>query len=700
MRFALIVPAYNEAKVIANTLKRLEGFILSKPDFEWNVVLVDDGSTDGTALRANCNCFDKKMGLSVIKLEENSGKGEAIKKGLESVKADYYGFVDADLSINFMEKFNEIVERLKDSDIVICERDEKKNNYGFIRRVLSGGFNFITKSFFSLKHKDIQCGCKFMNKKGRDLALKVNQSRFSFDLEFLARAKKDKLSVSSQTVTWKHRGDSRVGYQDTMRFFFDILQIAEDTFTKKRLNFLMILLPTLVTGAVFGWVFRSGFFFSDDFTWLWHGKKILGGEINVLTAHMSTFYSPVLNFFYAAMLKVVGLKVWVYFLFGLVVHVINSFLVGKLTEQVQGSSLAGILAAIVFAFAGGAYEPLVWVGANMHSFVAFFMLISSLMLIYGYKSLEIEKNLRGITLFVVSLFAFVLALGTKEVAVALGPILGLVGLWWHLKKKVKLFSPKVIWYWLSISAVFILYLLKQYESQKNSVWVSSGSFEFSFSSLLRLPMVLVDIMLPLITLVKENSAIPIFIFSIGLLIYILKRFKESKAVWFGLVWAMMSAMPVVFFNVINWYDLFPSRYTYSLRVGISMMVGALFVMLLKEGKNVRLAKNFIWVLMFATIAQILIMTNTIERDYGYVYQTGRSLNEISLELKSYSEEKIAFDWFRPFTNNHAHIVGALDVISGLDESQILFLEKDQEPPEDYILVKWNDKEQKYFIEKS
>jgi hypothetical protein len=62
---------------------------------------------------------------------------------------------------------------------------------------------------------------------------------------------------------------------------------------------LYFLSATIVTAVYFGWVLVYGYFFSDDFTWIWHGSRIASGELSVWTAKMSSFYSPVLNAFHA-----------------------------------------------------------------------------------------------------------------------------------------------------------------------------------------------------------------------------------------------------------------------------------------------------------------------------------------------------------------------------------------------------------------
>jgi len=86
MEAIAIVPAYNEEKTIGNVLEILERAPLVK-----KIIVVSDGSTDNTAAVA------RRYNVEVIELEENRGKGGALKAGLANITADVVLFLDADL---------------------------------------------------------------------------------------------------------------------------------------------------------------------------------------------------------------------------------------------------------------------------------------------------------------------------------------------------------------------------------------------------------------------------------------------------------------------------------------------------------------------------------------------------------------------------------------------------------------------------
>lgn len=86
MRIIAVIPAYNEAKTIGGVLSVL----VNVPEID-EIVVVDDGSTDDTAKVA------EQYAVTVVSLEENRGKGGAIRAGLDRSRADVVLFLDADL---------------------------------------------------------------------------------------------------------------------------------------------------------------------------------------------------------------------------------------------------------------------------------------------------------------------------------------------------------------------------------------------------------------------------------------------------------------------------------------------------------------------------------------------------------------------------------------------------------------------------
>ena len=115
---SIIIPSFNEGKTILEVLSRISQTV--KPDLNYEVVVVDDGSKDNTLILLEQN---KKLYNQLISYEKNNGKGYAVKKGLEVANGKYIFFQDADLEYDPIEinKFASVINRF-DPDIIIGSR--------------------------------------------------------------------------------------------------------------------------------------------------------------------------------------------------------------------------------------------------------------------------------------------------------------------------------------------------------------------------------------------------------------------------------------------------------------------------------------------------------------------------------------------------------------------------------------------------
>ena len=137
---SIVLPAYNESARIRNGLEVLLASIERK-ELGWNtteVIVVDDGSTDDTALQAE-SLLTSFKNSTVIRLPQNRGKGAAIRSGVGRARGATIVFMDVDMAVH-PSQLPALLEALEDADVAIGSRalPESKTEYGSPLRILMG----------------------------------------------------------------------------------------------------------------------------------------------------------------------------------------------------------------------------------------------------------------------------------------------------------------------------------------------------------------------------------------------------------------------------------------------------------------------------------------------------------------------------------------------------------------------------------
>jgi dolichyl-phosphate beta-glucosyltransferase len=204
----IVVPAYNEAHRLGPGIKRFDDAVGDGAlDLErTQVVVVDDGSTDGTAETARSLLAHVPHHL-VVSHAANRGKGAAIRTGLAQAQGECAAFMDADFAID-PRAVPQLLEGLRTNDVVIGSRalpdSMVESNYA-LRAVLGNLFNRLVTVGTGLRLHDTQCGFKaFRTPVARLLFHLVRIDRFAFDVEILARADRLGLRIAEVPVQWRH----------------------------------------------------------------------------------------------------------------------------------------------------------------------------------------------------------------------------------------------------------------------------------------------------------------------------------------------------------------------------------------------------------------------------------------------------------------------------------------------------------------
>ncbi len=231
MKLSIVIPAYNEARRLPATLASIAEY-LEVSELPAEVIVVDDGSTDGTAEAAK-SVPGKGMPPKIIGFEGNQGKGAAVKEGLQAATGDYVLFMDADNSTHVTEVEKLLKVAVKDKvPVVIGSRyqdpDSIKIKQPWYRVWISRMGNRLIRHTVLPGVLDTQCGFKLFSKKAaREVAPKLTMSGFSFDMELLVIAKELGLKIREVPVNWYDTpGKTRVRpIKSSLRTLRDLIKI-------------------------------------------------------------------------------------------------------------------------------------------------------------------------------------------------------------------------------------------------------------------------------------------------------------------------------------------------------------------------------------------------------------------------------------------------------------------------------------------
>jgi len=216
---SIVIPAFNECDKIAEDIALASGF-LSSNHLKGEVIVVDDGSTDGTAQKARQVTVGDGVSLSVIDCEHNYGKGYAVRRGMARTSGEYVMFADCGCCVPYSNvlKGLEII-RGHNADIEISHASRKmpesnvQRGQGFYRRMCSWAFRQIVVRLMGLSSRltDTQCGFKvYRGKVAREIYSQCVTDGFMFDIEVILRAKKEGYMIEEFPIDWTCDRDSRM----------------------------------------------------------------------------------------------------------------------------------------------------------------------------------------------------------------------------------------------------------------------------------------------------------------------------------------------------------------------------------------------------------------------------------------------------------------------------------------------------------
>lgn len=230
MKLSVVIPVFNEAARILPTLERIFTYVGAHyPDYE--VLLVDDGSTDDTAGLVQRQ-FGHQPQLQIVSYTPNHGKGYAVRSGGLRATGDVVLMTDADLStpIEEIEKMLPLLDR--GYDLVIGSRALAGSDIRKRQPVYREGggklFNLLVRLVVLPTFHDTQCGFKLFRREPLLPVLHQLQIEgFAFDVEIIALAVGRGLQVAEVPVVWINSPTSRVRLRAALRAFADLMLIRK-----------------------------------------------------------------------------------------------------------------------------------------------------------------------------------------------------------------------------------------------------------------------------------------------------------------------------------------------------------------------------------------------------------------------------------------------------------------------------------------
>lgn len=234
---SVIIPAYNELDNFnSGTLQTVETY-LKKQTYKYEVIVVDDGSTDGTADKV-ADWIKDKTDWRLIR-NPHAGKSKTVETGMLAATGRVRLFTDFDQATPIHEVEKVLHESNQGADVVIGSRElegASRNKEPFIRHLMGRVFNLLVQIIALHGITDSQCGFKaFSDEATKDLfsRMVVYKNRHvadaytgAFDVELLFLARKLGYTTAQVPVTWHYVDSSRVNpAKDSIRMLWDIFKI-------------------------------------------------------------------------------------------------------------------------------------------------------------------------------------------------------------------------------------------------------------------------------------------------------------------------------------------------------------------------------------------------------------------------------------------------------------------------------------------
>lgn len=226
LQVSVVIPSHNEARRLGNTVSHVTDY-LTGAGIEHEIVVVDDGSTDGTGQLVESLAMPHVV---LVRHRRNQGKGAAVRSGILASRGAWILLTDADLSTP-IEDLHLLTAHRDSTPVVVGSRAvagaRVEPRQPAIRNLLGKSYNRILRLLGLTRLHDTQCGFKLIRGDlGRQLAPEIRTNGFAFDIELLWLCHRSGASIKEVGVRWGHSSPSSVHViRDSYRMLRDTLRL-------------------------------------------------------------------------------------------------------------------------------------------------------------------------------------------------------------------------------------------------------------------------------------------------------------------------------------------------------------------------------------------------------------------------------------------------------------------------------------------
>jgi hypothetical protein len=227
-KVSVIFPAYNEADVLEDTIKKV---ILNLDTFadSYEIIIAEDGSTDGTNKLASM-LAEKDTRIKHIHRQKRLGRGTALKNSFKKSSGEIIVYMDLDLATD-LSHLRELIEaiNIEGFDLATGSRllSKSKVNRSWTRNLASSSYNLIVRKLLGSRIKDHQCGFKsFRREPLLILVDEVEATHWFWDTEILVRANRRGYKIKEIPVLWNSGKETKVRLlKDSLNMFWQALSL-------------------------------------------------------------------------------------------------------------------------------------------------------------------------------------------------------------------------------------------------------------------------------------------------------------------------------------------------------------------------------------------------------------------------------------------------------------------------------------------